>query len=121
MPGRVASAGGKNCIINLSSLKRSTQRRPKFIVSQFASQSSKIMSINQPKQIDYLAVRDSFIDAYAGALCAIFVNDEIFHEAVYGPIQFGYYRTTDMVFDKVERVDVLEKWGCYSKYECATE
>ncbi len=69
------------------------------------------MSINPLKQIDYLAVRDSFIDAYAGALHAIFMKDEIFRKAVYGPIQFGYYCTTDMVFDKVERADILEKWG----------
>ncbi len=69
------------------------------------------MSINPLKQIDYLAARDSFIDAYAGALHAIFVKDEIFCEAVYSPIQFGYYRTTDMVFDKVKRADILEKWG----------
>ncbi len=68
------------------------------------------MSINLPKQIDYLAVRDSFIDAYAGALHAIFAKDEIFREPIDDPIQFGYYRTTDTVFDKVERVDILKKW-----------
>ncbi len=67
------------------------------------------MLINPPKQIDYLTVRDSFIDAYASALHAIFMKDEIFHEAVDDPIQFGYYHTTDMVFDKVERADVLKK------------
>ncbi len=55
-------------------------------------------------------MRDSFIDAYAGALCAIFVKDEIFRDAINDPIQFGYYRTTDTVFDKVERADVLKKW-----------
>ncbi len=61
-------------------------------VSQSVSQSSKIMSINPPKQIDYLAARESFINAYAGALHAIFMKDKIFCEAVNDPIQFGYYR-----------------------------
>ncbi len=69
------------------------------------------MSINPPKQIDYFAMRDSFMDAYAGALHAIFVKDEIFCEAVDDLIQFGYYGMTDMVFNKVERVDILKKWG----------
>ncbi|MCP4583693.1 MAG: hypothetical protein GY839_18950 [candidate division Zixibacteria bacterium] len=56
-------------------------------------------------------MRNSFIDAYADALHAIFVKDKIFHEAVNDPIQFGYYRTmTDTVFNKVERADVLKKW-----------
>ncbi len=82
----------------------------KLVASQFASQSSKIMSINPPKQIDYFAARNSFIDAYTGTLHAIFVKDEIFCEAVNDPIQFGYYCMTDTVFDKVERVDVLKKW-----------
>ncbi len=68
------------------------------------------MSINPPKQIDYLAAKDSFIDAYAGALHAIFMKDEIFCKAVDDPIQCGYYRTTDTVFDKVKRADVLKKW-----------
>ncbi len=72
------------------------------------------MSINPPKQIDYLAARDSFIDVYAGALHAIFIKDEIFREAVDDPIQFGYYCMTevltDKVFDKVEKADVLKNW-----------
>ncbi len=96
-------------------------RRAKLIVSQSVSRSSKIMSINPPKQIDYFATRNSFIDAYASALRAIFVKDEIFRETVDDPIQFGYYHTTDTVLDKVERADVLKNGSCYLKYEWAAE
>ncbi len=69
------------------------------------------MLINPPKQIDYLAARDSFIDAYTGALCAIIMKEKIFRKAVDDPVQFGYYRSTNTVFNKVERADVLKKWG----------
>ncbi len=49
------------------------------------------MSINPPKQIDYFATRNLFIDVYADALHAIFVKDEIFCEAINDPIQFRHY------------------------------
>ncbi len=67
------------------------------------------MSINPPKQIDYFAMRNSFIDAYADALHAIFVKDKIFHKAINDP-QFGHYGMTDTMFDKVKRADVVKKW-----------
>ncbi len=68
------------------------------------------MSINPPKQIDYFAVRDSFIDVYTSTLRAIFVKDEVFREAIDDLVQFGYYHSTDMVLNKVERADVLKIW-----------
>ncbi len=62
--------------------------------------------------IDNLAVRDSFIDAYASAMRAIIVKDEIFCKAIIStindPIQFD--TMLDTVIDKVEEVDVFKKW-----------
>ncbi len=57
-------------------------------------------------------MRDSFIDVYAGALHAIFVNDEIFREAVDDLIQFRYYRMTDMAQNRDS--------GCYLEVRAAS-
>ncbi len=70
------------------------------------------MSLKPFKRIDNLTARDSFIDAYAGALRAIIVKDEIFREAVICSVNdlIQFEMVLDTVIDKVEKVDVFKKW-----------